>query len=57
LDLLEAPTRAVLAQLTPMSPRLAVGALDADAVVRGALATGVRRARDIVFAARSTRAS
>ncbi|MDT7590490.1 MAG: hypothetical protein QOH45_21 [Pseudonocardiales bacterium] len=57
LDLLEAPTRAVLAQLTPMSPRLAVGALGADAVVRGALATGVRRAREIVFAARSTRAS
>jgi predicted NBD/HSP70 family sugar kinase len=56
LDLLEAPTRAALAELTPMSPRLAVGALGADAVVRGALATGVQRAREIVFAARSARA-
>jgi predicted NBD/HSP70 family sugar kinase len=55
LDVLEAPTRAVLAQLGPMSPRLAVGALGAEAVVRGALATGVTRAREIVFTGKATR--
>jgi predicted NBD/HSP70 family sugar kinase len=55
LDVLEAPTRAVLAQLGPMSPRLAVGALGAEAVLRGALATGVARAREIVFTGKATR--
>jgi predicted NBD/HSP70 family sugar kinase len=55
LDVLEAPTRAVLTQLGPMSPRLAVGALGAEAVVRGALATGVARAREIVFTGKATR--
>jgi len=57
LDLLERPTRAALSQLTPMTPRLVVGALGADAVVRGALATGVQLAREIVFAGRAARAS
>jgi len=55
LDILEAPTRAVLAQLGPMSPRLAVGALGAEAVLRGALATGVARAREIVFTGKAAR--
>lgn len=55
LDVLEAPTRAVLTQLGPMSPRLAVGALGAEAVVRGALATGVARAREIVFTGKASR--
>jgi predicted NBD/HSP70 family sugar kinase len=55
LDVLEAPTRAVLTQLGPMSPRLAVGALGPEAVVRGALATGVARAREIVFTGKATR--
>ena len=57
LDLLERPTRAALGRLTPMTPQLVVGALGADAVVRGALATGVQRAREIVFAGRTARAS
>ena len=57
LDLLERPARAALGQLTPMTPKLAVGELGADAVVRGALATGVRRAREIVFAGKAARAS
>jgi predicted NBD/HSP70 family sugar kinase len=55
LGILEAPTRAVLAQLGPMSPRLAVGALGAEAVLRGALATGVARAREIVFTGKAAR--
>jgi predicted NBD/HSP70 family sugar kinase len=55
LDVLEPPTRAVLAQLGPMSPRLAVGALGAEAVLRGALATGVARAREIVFTGKAAR--
>jgi predicted NBD/HSP70 family sugar kinase len=57
LDLLERPTRAALSQLTPMTPQLVVGALGADAVVRGALATGIQRAREIVFAGRTDKAS
>jgi len=57
LDLLERPTRATLSHLSPMTPQLVVGALGADAVVRGALATGVQRAREIVFAGRTARAS
>ncbi|HEX4247359.1 MAG TPA: ROK family protein [Pseudonocardia sp.] len=55
LDVLEPPTRAVLAQLGPMSPRLAVGALGAEAVLHGALATGVARAREIVFTGKTAR--
>src|SRR5882757_1465956 len=55
LDLLEPPARAAMAPLTPMTPRLAAGALGQAAVVRGAIAAGVRHAREIVFATNTTR--
>ncbi|OZM75467.1 sugar kinase [Pseudonocardia sp. MH-G8] len=51
LDLLEPGIRAALAQLTPMSPRLVVAELGSSGVLRGAIATGVQRARELLFAA------
>jgi predicted NBD/HSP70 family sugar kinase len=51
LDLLEPHVTEALAAITPLRPRLAVSALGAEAVLRGAIATGVRTARESVFAA------
>jgi predicted NBD/HSP70 family sugar kinase len=51
LDLLEPHVTAALAAITPMRPQLAVSALGPEAVLRGAIATGVSTARDSVFAA------
>jgi len=53
LDLLEPHVSEALAAITPMRPRLAVGALGGEAVLRGAIATGVTAAREAVFAART----
>lgn len=55
LDLLEPPITESLAAITPLRPRLAVSALGAEAVLRGAVATGVTAARESVFAARTNR--
>ncbi len=49
LDLLETEAREALSYLTPMSPALAVGALGTEAIVMGAVATGISVARDLVF--------
>lgn len=51
LDLLEPHITAALAAITPLRPRLAAGALGAEAVLRGAIATGATAARESVFAA------
>ena len=56
LDLLEPPMRESLALLSPMTPRLKVGDLGRDAVVMGAVATGIATARDTVFKQRIERA-
>lgn len=51
LDLLEPHVTDALAAITPLRPQLAAGALGAEAVLRGAVATGVTAARESVFAA------
>ena len=51
LDLLEPYVGEALAAITPMRPRLAVSALGGEAVLWGAIATGVSAAREAVFAA------
>jgi predicted NBD/HSP70 family sugar kinase len=51
LDLLEPHVTDALAAITPLRPQLAVSALGAEAVLRGAIATGVTAARESVFAA------
>jgi predicted NBD/HSP70 family sugar kinase len=56
LDLLEEEMHASLALLTPMTPNLAVGTLGREAVVMGAIATGITTARDTVFTQRIERA-
>jgi predicted NBD/HSP70 family sugar kinase len=49
-ELLVAPVRERLADLVPLRPpRIEASALGDDAVVLGALATGLRHARDLVF--------
>lgn len=53
LDLLEEPVLAHLRQLTPFRPRIVASALGNDAVLLGALATGLERARDLVFQRRA----
>jgi predicted NBD/HSP70 family sugar kinase len=53
LDLLEPHVSEALAAITPMRPRLAVGALGGEAVLWGAVATGVTAAREAVFTART----
>ena len=53
LDLLEPHIGEALAAITPLRPSLAVGALGGEAVLRGAIATGVTTARESVFAART----
>jgi predicted NBD/HSP70 family sugar kinase len=57
-DLLLGPVSEALAAISPFSPRLAISALGADAVVAGAAATGLRLALDRIFeqAARSATA-
>ncbi|WP_166351972.1 ROK family transcriptional regulator [Phytoactinopolyspora limicola] len=52
LDLLEPEMTAALAQLTPLRPTMTTGDLGREAVVRGAIAIGVERARETVFNAR-----
>jgi predicted NBD/HSP70 family sugar kinase len=49
LELLKPETFAALERLTPMQPRLAVSRLGNEAVVRGAIAAGLQRARTDVF--------
>ena len=53
LDLLEPHVSEALAAITPLRPHLAVGALGGEAVLRGAIATGVTAAREAVFNART----
>lgn len=53
LDLLQAPTRAALAELSPLTPTFAIGELGDEAVLRGGMAVGVSRAKDAVFEART----
>jgi predicted NBD/HSP70 family sugar kinase len=56
-DLLLDPIRALLAVQLPFAPRVEVSALGDAAVLTGALAVGLRNARDNVFVHRFTRAS
>jgi predicted NBD/HSP70 family sugar kinase len=56
-DLLLDPIRALLAEQLPFAPRVEVSALGDAAVLTGALAVGLRNARDNVFVHRFTRAS
>jgi hypothetical protein len=44
-----------LARLTPMRPTLGVGDLGREAVVLGAIAMGIERARESVFESRTHR--
>jgi predicted NBD/HSP70 family sugar kinase len=53
LDLLELGMASELESLTPARPAMAVGDLGRDAVVMGAIALGVERAKDAVFAAKT----
>jgi len=57
LDLLEPEMMTELARLTPMRPTLRVGDLDRDAVVLGAIAMGIERARETLFERRTTSTS
>jgi predicted NBD/HSP70 family sugar kinase len=52
LDMLESDVQTALQRITPLRARLAVGELGTDAVLRGAIATGVAIAREDVFTAR-----
>lgn len=54
LDLLEAPTRAALARLSPLMPRFSMGQLGDEAVLRGAIAIGVTHAKEAVFEERTS---
>ena len=55
LDLLEAPVTEALAAITPLRPQLSASTLGGEAVLRGAIATGVTAAREAVFAAHTNR--
>jgi predicted NBD/HSP70 family sugar kinase len=55
LDLLEPEMMTELARLTPMRPTLGVGDLGREAVVLGAIAMGIERARETVFESRTDR--
>jgi predicted NBD/HSP70 family sugar kinase len=57
LDLLAPHVSAVLRQLAPMVPTLVLGDLRREAVVRGAIATGIAAARGTVFTQRVLRGS
>ncbi|PWK89479.1 putative NBD/HSP70 family sugar kinase [Lentzea atacamensis] len=49
VDLLLAPMEASLRTMTPLAPRIAAGSLGDGAVLSGALAMGLRAARELVF--------
>jgi predicted NBD/HSP70 family sugar kinase len=55
LDLLEPEMLTELARLTPMRPTLGVGDLGREAVVLGAIAMGIERARETIFESRTDR--
>ncbi|MER5863286.1 ROK family protein [Kitasatospora sp. NPDC002040] len=55
LDLLEPPVLAALEEMTPLRPKLVASALGTEAVVRGAIATGVIAAREASFTTRTAR--
>jgi predicted NBD/HSP70 family sugar kinase len=55
LDLLESDMMAELARLTPMRPTLSAGDLHREAVVMGAIAMGIERARETIFEGRKSR--
>ncbi|MEU1785314.1 ROK family protein [Streptomyces sparsogenes] len=57
LDLLEPGVRTALASITPMRPTLTVSALGNEAVVRGAVATGLTIARETVFNSLTTKSA
>jgi predicted NBD/HSP70 family sugar kinase len=57
IDLLRPPLERRLAELTPLAPRVAEGELGHDAIVLGAVATALDRARDLVFEQRAGFAS
>ncbi|WP_433274875.1 ROK family transcriptional regulator [Actinosynnema sp. CS-041913] len=48
-DLLQAPLEAALRRMTPLTPRVVAGELGDGAVLSGAIAMGLRSARDLVF--------
>lgn len=48
-DLLREPMERLLNRTTPLVPRIAAAELGAGAVLAGAVATGLRTARDVVF--------
>ncbi len=48
-DLLQEPLEAALRRMTPLAPRIAAGELGDGAVLSGAIAMGLRSARDLVF--------
>ncbi|MFB9613153.1 ROK family protein [Kutzneria kofuensis] len=48
-DLLIEPLEKAMHEISPLSPRIAPGELGEDAVLTGAIATGLRAAQDIVF--------
>ena len=49
LDLLDGPTRTALTRLSPLVPKFSIGHLGDEAVLRGAIAIGVTRAKESVF--------
>jgi predicted NBD/HSP70 family sugar kinase len=55
LDLLEPDIATALTQLTPLRPTVVVGELGPEAIIRGAIAAGIRQARQNVFLAHARR--
>jgi predicted NBD/HSP70 family sugar kinase len=53
IDLLRPPLERRLAELTPLAPPVAEGELGQDAIVLGAVASALDRARDLVFEERA----
>jgi predicted NBD/HSP70 family sugar kinase len=56
-DLLAAPIRTALAATTPVIPEIVAGQLGEDAVLTGAIATGLATAQELVFDTRTTNAT
>jgi predicted NBD/HSP70 family sugar kinase len=52
LDILEPHLMSELAEITPLTPRLTTGALGSEAVLRGAVASGIKIARETAFVTR-----